>query len=233
MNFGEILSKIESKMVSSYVNGTLKEDTLNFKKFVLENKNIGSLIHLYTELDKNQGLDKETADLFISESVRQIEKLLSQSNFDNLLKWTQSVVCENQYQTIDNLVYVSPTTILESVESRKILISNLVQKTNVKESINLPIETIFNIAGKQLENYIQNLDESSKKDLSKVLMTEDTQLSVEFEDLKNKTVDALRKISSDDELTQNKLNETIEQVSQDNYSKINYVRLYNLFNNLN
>ena len=45
MNFGEILSKIESKMVSSYVNGTLKEDTLNFKKFVLENKNIGSLIH--------------------------------------------------------------------------------------------------------------------------------------------------------------------------------------------
>ena len=142
-------------------------------------------------------------------------------------------MCENQYQTIDNLVYVSPTTILESVESRKILISNLIQKTNVKESINLPIETIFNIAGKQLENYIQNLDESSKKDLSKVLMTEDTQLSVEFEDLKNKTVDALRKISSDDELTQNKLNETIEQVSQDNYSKINYVRLYNLFNNLN
>jgi hypothetical protein len=191
------------------------------------------LTHLYTELDKSQGLDKETAELFISESVRQIEKFLPKLDLTKVVKWTQDVVCENQYKSIDNLVYTLPTTILESVESRKNIISTLTQKPQVKESINLPIETIFNIAGKQLENYIQNLDESSKKDLSKVLMTEDTQLTVEFEDLKTKTVDALRKISSDDELTQNKLNETIEQVSQDNYSKINYVRLYNLFNNLN
>lgn len=233
MNFGEILSKIESKLVSSYVKGTMKEDMTNFKKFVLENKTISSLTHLYTELDKSQGLDKETAELFISESVRQIEKFLPKLDLTKVVKWTQDVVCENQYKSIDNLVYTLPTTILESVESRKNIISTLTQKPQVKESINLPIETIFNIAGKQLENYIQNLDESSKKDLSKVLMTEDTQLTVEFEDLKTKTVDALRKISSDDELTQNKLNETIEQVSQDNYSKINYVRLYNLFNNLN
>ena len=178
-------------------------------------------------------MDKETAELFIFESVRQIEKFLPKLDLTKVAKWTQNVVCENQYKSIDNLVYTLPTTILESVESRKNIISTLTQKPQVKESINLPIETIFNIAGKQLENYIQNLDESSKKDLSKVLMTEDTQLTVEFEDLKTKTVDALRKISSDDELTQNKLNETIEQVSQDNYSKINYVRLYNLFNNLN
>ena len=165
MNFGEILSKIESKMVSSYVNGTLKEDTLNFKKFVLENKTISSLTHLYTELDKSQGLDKETAELFIFESVRQIEKFLPKLDLTKVAKWTQNVVCENQYKSIDNLVYTLPTTILESVESRKNIISTLTQKPQVKESINLPIETIFNIAGKQLENYIQNLDESSKKDL--------------------------------------------------------------------
>jgi len=180
MNFGEILSKIESKLVSSYVKGTMKEDMANFKKFVLENKAVSNLTHLYTELDKNQGLDKETAELYITESLRQIEKLLPKSDLSSVSLWIKDVVCENKYKNIDNLVYSMPTTILESVESRKNLISNLTQKPQVKESINLPIETIFNIAGKQLANYIETLDESSKTDLAKVLMTEDTDLEIEY-----------------------------------------------------
>lgn len=232
MNFGEILSKIESKLVSSYVKGTMKEDMGNFKKFVLENKAVSNLTHLYTELDKNQGLDKETAELYITESLRQIEKLLPKSNFSSVSLWTKDVVCENKYKNIDNLVYSMPTTILESVESRKNLISTLTQKPQVKESINLPIETIFNIAGKQLENYIETLDESSKTDLAKVLMTEDADLEVEYNDLKNKTISSLNIIESEDDVTKTKLQETISQIQKDEYSKINYVRLFALYNNI-
>ena len=232
MNFGEILSKIESKMVSSYVNGTLKEDTLNFKKFVLENKAVSNLTHLYTELDKNQGLDKETAELYITESLRQIEKILPKSDLSSVSLWIKDVVCENKYKNIDNLVYSLPTTILESVESRKNLISNLTQKPQVKESINLPIETIFNIAGKQLANYIETLDESSKTDLAKVLMTEDTDLEIEYNELKNKTIYSLNGVESEDDVTKTKLQETIGQIEKDEYSKINYVRLFALYNNI-
>lgn len=233
MKFGEILSKIETKMVSSYVDGTLKENTVNFKKIVLENKILSNLIHLYTELDKKQGFDKETAELFIHESIRQIEKILPNLELKNITKWTENIVCENQYNQIDNLVYQTPTTIIESVESRKKLISTLCEKQTVKESIKLPLETIFNIAGKELENYIENLDESSKGDLAKVLMTEDTQLSEEFDQLKNKTIESLERISSSNDVeTNNKLQETINQIKQDEYSKINYVRLYSLYNNL-
>jgi len=232
MNFGEILSKIESKMVSAYVNGTMKEDTLNFKKIVLENKAISSLTHLYTELDKNQGLDKETAELYISESIRQIEKLLPNLNVSDVSKWIKDVVCENKYKNIDNLIYTSPTTILESVQSRKSLVSTLIQKTQVKESINLPIETIFKIAGKQLENYIESLDESTKNDLGKVLMTEDSDLEVEYKELKEKTISSLKLIESDDDVTKNKLQETISQITKEEYNKINYVRLFSLYNNI-
>lgn len=232
MNFGEILSKIESKMVSAYVNGTMKEDTLNFKKIVLENKAISSLTHLYTELDKNQGLDKETAELYISESIRQIEKLLPNLNVSDVSKWIKDVVCENKYKNIDNLIYTSPTTILESVQSRKSLVSTLIQKTQVKESFNLPIETIFNIAGKQLANYIEALDESSKADLAKVLMTEDTDLEIEYNELKNKTISSLNGVESEDDVTKTKLQETIGQIEKDEYSKINYVRLFSLYNNI-
>jgi hypothetical protein len=233
MKFGEILSKIENKLVGSYVNESFKTEMNNFKKFVLENKEVSSVFHLYTQLSSNQGLDKDVADLYITESLRQIEKNLSNSDLSKVTKWVKDVVCENQYQDIDNMVYSHPNTILESVSSRKNVINKLTEKKQVQESINLPIESIFKIAGKQVEKYIENLDESSKKDLSKVLMTEDTELSKEYTDLKTKTIDALSNIASvEDELTKNKLTETIQQINSEEYSKINYVRLYSLYNNI-
>ena len=198
----------------------------------MENKAVSNLTHLYTELDKNQGLDKETAELYITESLRQIEKLLPKLDLSSVSLWIKDVVCENKYKNIDNLVYSMPTTILESVESRKNLISNLTQKPQVKESINLPIETIFNIAGKQLANYIETLDESSKTDLAKVLMTEDTDLEIEYNELKNKTISSLNGVESEDDVTKTKLQETIGQIEKDEYSKINYVRLFALYNNI-
>jgi len=233
MKFGEILSKIENKMVGSYVNETFKKEMNHFKKFVLENKEISSVYHIYNQLNTKQGLDKEVADLFVNESLRQIEKNLSKANFTQINNWVKNVVCENQYQDVDNLVYSKPNTILESVSSRKNVINKLMEKQQVQESINLPIDSIFRIAGKQLENYIENLDEGSKQDLSKVLMTEDTELAKEFTDLKTKTIDALSHITSvEDEVTKNKLTETIQQIQQEEYSKINYVRLYSLYNNI-
>jgi hypothetical protein len=184
-------------------------------------------------LMNNCGFDKETAEFFIYESVRRIEKILPNLDLTKIVKWTEDVVCENQYKKVDDLIYQTPTTILESIDSRKNLISSLCQKPTVKESIKLPIETIFNIAGRELENYIENLDESSKGELAKVLMTEDTQLSEEFDQLKIKTIQSLEKISSvNDDVTNNKLEETINQIKQDGYSKINYVRLYSLYNNI-
>jgi myo-inositol-1-phosphate synthase len=164
--------------------------------------------------------------------LRQIEKILPKSDLSSVSLWIKDVVCENKYQNIDNLVYSMPTTILESVESRKNLISNLTQKPQVKESINLPIETIFNIAGKQLSNYIETLDESSKTDLAKVLMTEDTDLEIEYNELKNKTISSLNGVESEDDVTKTKLQETIGQIEKDEYSKINYVRLFALYNNI-
>jgi hypothetical protein len=232
MNFGEILSKIESKLVSSYVKGTMKEDMMNFKKFVLENKNISNIVHLYTQLESKQGLDKETAELFINESVKQIEKILPQVDLKNLVNWTKDIVSENHYKNVDNLVYSKPTTILETVESKKQIIKSLGEKPQVKESINLPLESIFKIAGKQLENYIENLDESTKNDLGRVLMTEDADLELEFNELKDKTISSLNIIESEDDITKTKLQETISQIKKEEYSKINYVRLYSLYNNI-
>ena len=76
------------------------------------------------------------------------------------------------------------------------------------------------------------MDETSKSDLAKVLMTEDTELSKEFDSLKEKTIETLSSLNESDEDTKTKLQETINQIKGDVYSKINYVRLYNLYSNL-
>jgi hypothetical protein len=57
MNFGILKSKIENTLLESYKKGTLKNELKNFKKYVLENKNISKLYYLYGDLSSNKGMD--------------------------------------------------------------------------------------------------------------------------------------------------------------------------------
>lgn len=232
MKFGELLSKIEKKMVDSYVNESIKEDLKTFKNLVLNNKGLSSMYSIYNQLSKKQGLDKETGELFIKESVRQLERIIPNLETKQVSEWVSNVICENQYSNIDKLVYVGANTILESVEGRKSILNTITSSETIKESINLPIETIFGIANKQVEKFISEMDETSKSDLAKVLMTEDVELSKEFDTLRSKTIETLSSLNESDEDTKKKLQETIQQIEQEEYSKINYVRLFNLYNNL-
>jgi len=234
MKFGQLLSKIEGLMVNSYVNETTKFEVRNFKKLVLENKNVSTMFYIYTELSKKKGYDKTLSEAYINESLRQVEKILPKLNTQKIEYWVKDVVSENNYKNIDNLIYNSPDKIMENVESRNTLIKTLSETTEVKTAIQLPMETLLNIANREISSYIENLDEDSKRDLSKVLMTEDTELSKEFEELKTKTIHSLSKLNeSMDESTTKKLQETIQQIKGEVFSKINYVKLYNLYNNIN
>ena len=234
MKFGQLLSKIEGLMVNSYVNETTKFEVRNFKKLVLENKNVSVMYYIYTELSKKKGYDKTLAESYINESLRQVEKILPKLNTQKIEYWVKDVVSENNYKDIDNLIYNSPDKIMENVESRKTLIKTLSETTEVKTAIQLPMETLLNIANREISSYIENLDEDSKRELSKVLMTEDTELSKEFDELKTKTIHSLSNLNeSMDESTTKKLQETIQQIKGEVFSKINYVKLYNLYNNIN
>lgn len=233
MKFGQLMSKIEELLVNSYISETANIELKNFNKLVIEDKNISLMFHLYTEMSNKKGLDKTTADLFINESLRQIDKIVSKLKTQRVEYWVKDVVTENKYKDIDNLVYNTPDKIMENIESRKNLVSVLSESVDTKEHVNLPIETVLNIANKSIEGYIDNLDETSKKDLSKVLMTEDTELSKEFDELKNNTIKMLSNITESlDDITTKKIQETIDTVKNEVYSKINYVRLFNLYNNL-
>ena len=65
---------------------------------------------------------------------------------------------------------------LERVNSKKNITNVLTSTTNVvKESINIPLKSMVSIANQTMKSYINNLDESTKKEFIR-LMSEDTTL---------------------------------------------------------
>jgi hypothetical protein len=230
MNLGEIFSKVETLMSEAYINKTLDKQTVNLKKFLLENKNLSKIYYLYNELNKKQGFDVQTADDFINESCQQIKDLEKSLKVSDIKKWTKNVVCENKYQTIDSLVDSNPLTVKEKIDSKKIVKENLTQKEIVKESVKIPFSTMEKIKENVLKNYLTKLDENTQKELMKILESTDETLNEEFKKLKVGTVEKLNLIyvneSQDD--VKISIKETMNKINEESYSKYNYLKLKNL-----
>jgi Txe/YoeB family toxin of Txe-Axe toxin-antitoxin module len=89
---------------------------------------------------------------------------------------------------------------------------------------------MVSIANKTLNNYIENLDESTKKDLFHVIASKNEELETEFESLKESTVSKLKEVllKEEDSSIKSKITETIEKIESEKFDQINYVRLRKL-----
>jgi len=234
MTFGILKSKIEKTLLDSYVKGTLKSEIKNFKKNVLENKNISKLYYLYDDLSTNKGLDNVMVNDYINECVIIYENTLNKikdSDINKIKNWVKDSEVDNQYKTIDNLFSSSVLMIESKIESRR-LISETLKKSPTPpiETPLIPINSMVNIANKTISNYINNLDESNKKELLSLLSESDSKLSGEYDSIKENVLQKLTSIkeSTTDTETTNKVNETINKISSEKYDKLNYIRLKNL-----
>jgi len=236
--FGILKSKIEKLMLESYGNGTFKEQVKNFKLLVLENKNISKLFYLYDELNSKKGLSESVVDDYINECITIYENTVNKvkdSTVVNLNKWVYNVKSENNYSHIDDLFSSNVLNIESRIASKKIIKESLKKKPIVnKETVNLPLSTMVNVANKTISNYIENLNESEKKELFDFLKKDDKELMVNFETLKEEVKEKLSQLksSSDDSETMDRINETIEKVDLEKYDKFSYFKLKNLRENL-
>ena len=236
--FGILKSKIERLMLESYGNGTFKEQVKNFKLLVLENKNISKLFYLYDELNSKKGLSESVVDDYINECITLYENTVNKvkdSTVVNLNKWVYGVKSENNYSHIDDLFSSNFLNIESRIESKKLIKESLKKKPIVnKETVNLPLSTMVNVANKTISNYIENLNESEKKELFDFLKKDDKELVVNFETLKEEVKEKLSQLksNSDNSETMDRINETIEKVDLEKYDKFSYFKLKNLRENL-
>ena len=87
IKFGILKSKIEKVLLESYSNDTFKDELKNFKKLVLENKNISKIFYLYDELSSKKGLKENTVNDYIHECITMYENSINKiksSELNNL-----------------------------------------------------------------------------------------------------------------------------------------------------
>jgi rubrerythrin len=238
MKFGIIKSKIEKVLLESYANNTFKDVVKTFNYIVLDNKNLSKMYYLYEELNSNKGLNETVAKDYINESIKIYENTLNKITESDLRKlniWLSDVKCNNIYEHIDNVFNLDVLNIESNINAKKVVVESL-KKAPVKkqEPVNIPISTMVKVANKTITNYVENLNESEKQELTKLLKEDDKELKQKFQFLKESLLTKLEnmKSSESDVTIQSRINETLTKVSSEKYDKLTYFKLKNLNENL-
>ena len=234
MKFGLIKSKIEKLLTESYKKNSFKDTLFVFKELVLENKNISKLYYLYDELSSNKGLNESTASELINQSIVVYENTInkiSKKNLEELNLWVGHIKSKNNYENLDNLFSTSVLTLENKVKSKKIILENLKNSPEQMETVkNLPVEKLVSVANKTLNDFINSLNEESKKTLTKILSEDENKLKLKYELLKEDVVDKLediKKNEADSEVLKT-IDETLNRLQNENFDRISFFKLQEL-----
>jgi hypothetical protein len=151
--FGEIKTKIDETFINLYGKDEFKFFSNQFKKIVLENKDIAELYYIYNDLTENKGIPVDLVNDYINESVEYSQILVENNNkeLSRINSWINSIDLhgdvKNIYETIDSVIYNNSIKNLENIlESKKQISKNIStpkKEVSIKESINLPLSGIF------------------------------------------------------------------------------------------
>lgn len=231
MTFGLLKSIIEKNLLESYKDSSSFKKAINeFKINVLNNKNLSKVYSIYDELTKPQGLSTEDAKDFLEEGLWTLRNLVSNLKMPKNILETKT---ENKYRNIDFLLYpdLSNLTIKEKVQIKKEIIKTLSSSAPIHEAkVNLPLTSMVKIANQTLHNYLDNLDENSKKEFFELIKEDSQVLESKFESLKTLAVDKLSPIleNEKDSETKKRISETIDKIKRDRFDQITYLKLKNL-----
>jgi hypothetical protein len=228
MTFGKIKSIIENNLLESYKDEKeFKKSLKEFKQNVLSNKTMSKLYSLYDQLSTPQGLNESDAKDFLEEGISLIQQLLPSIKLPKPL----SENVKNKYSDIDALVYTNKLNLLERVNSKKNITSVLTSTNDiVKESINIPLKSMVSIANQTLNKYVDNLDESSKKEFLQLISEDSKSLEDKFETIRESAIGKLNIILEKEEEFElkTKLSETIDRLKIEKFDQLNFLKLKNL-----
>jgi len=234
MTFGQIKSIIENQLIESYTDGKeFKKSLQGFKQDVLNNNTISKIYSLYDDLSTPQGLSEQDASEFLNEGISLLQTLITK------IKIPKGPITEikNNYQSIDELVYVTGKNIqlTDRLNNKKQIIKTLTQsKKEIKESVNIPLSSMVKIGNQKINEYLENMDESSKKELFDIIKEDTKSLKMKFQTLKE---DASTKLNilienEKDNEVKSKLTETISKIKSEKFDQMNYLKLKELVESL-
>lgn len=228
MTFGKVKSLIEKNLLESYKNETEFKKTLReFKHNVLSNKSMSKVYDIYDQLSSPQNLSEQDASHFLEEGLNLLNKILPNLKMpSNVFEGT-----ENKYSDIDTLVYSQKVNLMERINAKKNIISIITSERNVvNESVNIPISSMVLIANQTIRNYIQTLDEFSKKEFFQIVSEDSNVLETKFETIRESAVSKLEIMLNKEDETEmkSKISETINKIRIEKFDHLNFLKLRNL-----
>ena len=119
----------------------------------------------------------------------------------------------------------------ERIKSKKNIVAVLTSKPqDIKESINIPVKSMVNIANQTLRNYLDNLDENSKKEFIQIVSEDTKVLEEKFEVIRESAISKLNTIMENENESEikSRISETIIKLKDEKFDQMNFLRLKNL-----
>lgn len=236
MRFGVIKTIVENKLINSFAEKTLKEDIRLFNNKLLKNKDFCNLMTIYDNLNENKSLDRETANYLVDDMISEFNKIkLSESTLKFIKSWTHGVVFENNYKSIDDLLYGDLLVPEKKSIARKNIVESLSKEKTIVEnkSPKVPISTILKVANSTAKKYIDSLTESDRDKVLEIVKMNGTELSEKFNKLKTETIEKIDTLIGESEEDLKKvLTETKDKISSVKETKEEYMKLLSLRDSL-
>ena len=233
MKFGKVKTIIENNLSESVKDKKIfKENIKNFKKHILSDKSLSKLYVLYGDLTKPRGLSESAARTYLDEGIDWGKKLISKSKIPVIL----NNVDENQYENIDKLIYETTNNLDELVVIRGSVLKVLMQPIAVNENkVNIPVSSMVKVVNNKVNEYINSLNEETKKEILSLLKEDKTKLNTDFLSLKEDTEKKLFELTLTETNIEvkEKLLKAIEKVKSDKFDILNYYELKSLNKSLN
>jgi rRNA-processing protein FCF1 len=235
MKIGILKSKVEKFLVESMSNNTFKSEIKTFKSLVLEDKDIAKAFYIYDVLDRKRGVSKDDANSLIDECIRQFEKLnLNDRKLSKINSWIRNTkISENSYKQIDNVLDTDNILFETILESKKNLIKTITSTEKVKETSNLPLDKVYEVAENTTKNFLMELSEQELKSLNKYLTLSEGEIKNKYSVISEMVIEKLEELKDNsDSNIKTKIDETVERIKTDSPNQLNLVRLKKLFNTL-
>lgn len=239
-SFGKIKSKIEVSMVKLYLKDNFKSHLKNFKKNIIENKDIANIYYLYDDLSNKKGINKEIVSDYVNESIEHLQSLIDKNTkeIEYLNTWIDSILkedIENSYSDIDIVVYKKSIKDLETVLESKKNIKNLVTqeketKKVVSEIANIPLSSMLKIMTNTFNKEYSDISESDKKELKELLSLGKKEVKEKITTLKESVKSKLQKQlnESEDKELQEKIELTFKRLDDGENDLISLYKLTQL-----
>jgi uncharacterized protein YkwD len=140
------------------------------------------------------------------------------------------IKCENTYKNIDELFSLNVLTLENKIKSKKTILESLKNTPqSQKEIIEVPLNSMVNVANKTVEKFISSLSESEQKELKTILSTPKETLVENYNKIKDEVLNKLngKKKESDSE-TQETINKVLNKLQTESFNELNYYKLKQL-----